>query len=238
MAEDWIHRDLRHYICHLDARSLLAARDGPAMAAAVAGAGLAVPDGMPLVWLARSHGVAAERVYGPDFMAALMTRLTRETGRSGRHVLFGSTPAVLERLTAALERRIPGVVIAGCVSPPMGGWTEPDNTRLVAALNAMQPDVIWVGLGAPKQEIWMAANRAALTAPLLVGVGAAFDFLSGTTPQAPRWMQRSGLEWLFRLMTEPRRLAGRYAATVPRFIGLAVREVVARRLNRRRASVD
>jgi N-acetylglucosaminyldiphosphoundecaprenol N-acetyl-beta-D-mannosaminyltransferase len=220
-ADAWIGDGGRRYICHLDARSILAARDDPAVAAAVAGAALAAPDGMPLVWLGRARGHAVERVYGPDFMAAL---LARTPGR--RHLLFGSDDATLARLAARFGPQ------ATTLRPPHGIWDEAENARLCTAINRAAADVVWVGLGAPRQELWMAANRAALDAPLLVGVGAAFDFLAGTKPQAPRALRRAGLEWAFRLATEPRRLGLRYLRTVPRFAMLALAEEYRRRIGR------
>lgn len=218
-AEGWIGDGGRRYVCHLDARSVLAARDDPAVAAAMAGAALAAPDGMPLVWLGRARGHAADRVYGPDFMEAL---LARTPGR--RHLLFGSDEATLARLTARFGPQV------ATLRPPRGAWNAAEESRLRDAINAAAADVVWVGLGAPRQELWMARNRPRLTVPLLVGVGAAFDFLAGSKPQAPRALRRAGLEWAFRLATEPRRLGGRYLRTVPRFAALALVEECRRRL--------
>lgn len=217
-ATGWIVDGGRRYVCHLDARSVLAARDDPAMAAAVAGAALAAPDGMPLVWLGRARGHAVERVYGPDFMLALLART-----RGRRHLLFGADDATLARLAARFGQNV------ATLRPPHGDWSAEENTRLLAAINRTGAEVVWVGLGAPRQELWMARHRAALDAPLLVGVGAAFDFLAGTKPQAPAALRRAGLEWAFRLATEPRRLAPRYLRTVPRFAALAMAEEWRRR---------
>ena len=210
------------YICHLDARSVLAARRDAAMQAAVKAALIAGPDGMPVVWLARRKSLAgASRFYGPDFMMSMLERSTGPGAVPLRHALFGSTPAVLTKLEQELRRRYPGALIVGALSPGQGPWPEQEERRQCSAINALQADIVWVGLGAPKQELWMARNRPRLQAPLLAGVGAAFDFLSGTKPQAPSWMQKRGLEWIFRLASEPRRLAGRYAVTVPTFMALA-----------------
>jgi N-acetylglucosaminyldiphosphoundecaprenol N-acetyl-beta-D-mannosaminyltransferase len=221
-AESWIADGGRRYVCHLDARSILAARDDPAMAAAVAGAALAAPDGMPLVWLGRARGHAVDRVYGPDFMLAL---LARTGGR--RHLLFGSDDATLARLAARFGAQVT------TLRPPHGAWNAEEEAGLIAAINRTRADVVWVGLGAPRQELWMARHRAALAAPLLLGVGAAFDFLAGTKPQAPPALRRIGLEWAFRLATEPRRLAPRYLRTVPRFAALAMAEEWRRRFGAR-----
>jgi N-acetylglucosaminyldiphosphoundecaprenol N-acetyl-beta-D-mannosaminyltransferase len=218
-AIGWIGDGGRRYVCHLDARSILAARDDPAMAAAVAGAALAAPDGMPLVWLGRARGHAVERVYGPDFMLALLAR----TGNR-RHLLFGADDTTLARLATRFGPQVT------TLRPPYGVWSDEEEARLVDAINRAGADVVWVGLGAPRQELWMARHRAALDAPLLLGVGAAFDFLAGTKPQAPPALRRAGLEWAFRLATEPRRLAPRYLRTVPRFAALALAEECGRRL--------
>jgi N-acetylglucosaminyldiphosphoundecaprenol N-acetyl-beta-D-mannosaminyltransferase len=219
-----IRTQQRGYFCHADAHQLLAARDRGDVLAALKAATLVCPDGMPLVWLGRRRGYDVGRTYGPDFMNALVARTAAWTDRPCRHFLFGSSEAVLERLAAALSRRAPGVTIAGTLSPPFGAWDEATDERHRAAINGSRADVVWVSLGAPRQELWMHRNRPYLDAPLLSGVGAAFDFLSGNKPQAPRWLRRSGLEWAFRLGTEPGRLARRYARTVPRFAALAVWE--------------
>jgi N-acetylglucosaminyldiphosphoundecaprenol N-acetyl-beta-D-mannosaminyltransferase len=150
-------------------------------------------------------------------MDGLMARTAGWRDRPCRHFLFGSSPAVLEALRDRLTRRHPGLCIAGLLAPPMGSWDEAAAGRHRDVIDGARPDVVWVSLGAPRQELWMAANRPQLSAPLLVGVGAAFDFLSGNKPQAPRLVRDSGLEWAFRLATEPRRLARRYLLTVPRF---------------------
>jgi len=237
LAEGWIRAGERRYICHLDARSVLAARDDPAVADAMRGAAIAGADGMPLVWIGRLRGHRVGRVYGPDFMTALIGATAAWRDRPCRHLLFGSTPRVLSRLAERLSRQHPDAVIAGVASPPLGFWNEAEDERLVAEIELLRPDVVWVALGAPRQELWIARQRARLSAPLLVGVGAAFDFLSASKPQAPRWLRHAGFEWLHRLATEPRRLAGRYAATVPRFAALVLREEIARALGRPPATV-
>ncbi|WP_448188442.1 WecB/TagA/CpsF family glycosyltransferase [Azospirillum sp. sgz301742] len=233
LSAGWIRARTPTYVCHLDARSVLAARDDPDVRAAYAGAGLAAPDGMPLVWMGRARGFPVTRVYGPDFMGAMLAHTATWIDRPCRHLLFGATNPVLDRLAARLRSTYPGALIAGAFAPPMGTWSEATEREHCAVLNAVGADVIWVGLGAPRQDLWMARNRARLEAPLLVGVGAAFDFLSRSKAQAPLWLRSAGLEWAFRLATEPRRLAARYGATVPRFAALALAEEAARRLSRR-----
>jgi N-acetylglucosaminyldiphosphoundecaprenol N-acetyl-beta-D-mannosaminyltransferase len=175
-------------------------------------------DGMPLVWFCRLEGHAGtERVYGPDLLLAVC-----EAGLSSgrRHCFYGGAPGVAEALADRLKARFPGLQVAAAISPPFSnGHTDADAARGAAAvIDACAPDFVWVGLGAPKQEIWMADHRPYLKAPVLVGVGAAFDFLSGARPQAPAVMRRFGLEWLFRLASEPRRLWPRYSRVAPAFL--------------------
>lgn len=169
---------------------------------------LNLPDGMPLVWLARSKGFSKlyDRVYGPDLMTATM-QAGRDRGL--RHFLYGSTPSVIGDLTSELKRMIPGVSIVGHMSPPFGVTSQKDYEEFESAFARLQPDVTWVGLGTPKQDEFVEAARRH-SHGTLVAVGAAFDFHAGHKRSAPVWMKRRGLEWLFRLVTEPRRLWKRY----------------------------
>lgn len=230
LAAGWVERGERAYTCHADARSILEARDHEEVRRAFDGAHLVGADGMPVVWLGRARGHKVGRVYGPDFMEALIGHGVQQTRRPLRHFFFGSTPQVLTALTQRLIARHPGLIIAGTLSPPMGQWDAATEVEHRAIIDAAAPDIVWVSLGAPRQDLWMAQNRPHLQAPLLCGVGAAFDFLSGAKPQAPPWLRRNGLEWVFRLATEPRRLAGRYLRTVPRFAALGLAEEIRRRL--------
>ncbi|MBF0285298.1 MAG: WecB/TagA/CpsF family glycosyltransferase [Magnetococcales bacterium] len=235
LAEAWIRQGRPGVVCHVNAQGIVVARRDPELAAAYAGADLAVADGMPLVWLGRRRGFPeVGRVYGPDFMTLLMQRTTLPDGSGPGHFLFGANEVVLEALQRRLEARHPGLRIVGRLAPPFGAWDEAESARHLERINQSGAAVVWVGLGAPKQEIWMARHRSRLTPPLLAGVGAAFDFFAGTKPQAPRWMQRSGLEWLFRLLSEPRRLWPRYREAAPQFIRLTAREWLAGPLPERR----
>lgn len=224
LAEAMIREGRRGYFCHVDTNAALAAHDSPAILSALQGATLACPDGMPLVWIGRQRGFPVGRTYGPDFMEGLTERTAAWGDRTCRHFLFGSSQAVLDRLAASLAMRAPGIQIAGMLSPPFGTWDEATEAEHRRLINDSGADVVWVSLGAPRQELWMQRNRPHLEASLLSGVGAAFDFLSGNKPQAPKALQRAGLEWAFRLATEPRRLARRYFRNVPRFAYLAVKE--------------
>jgi N-acetylglucosaminyldiphosphoundecaprenol N-acetyl-beta-D-mannosaminyltransferase len=187
-------------------------------------AGLVTPDGMPLVWLSRLHKFKhVERVYGPDLMLALCER---SVSKGYRHFLYGGVEGVPERLAGVLQRRFPGLRVVGAYSPPFRPFRDEEDERVVQMLNEADPDIIWVGLSTPKQERWMADHVNRVTSPVLIGVGAAFDFHSGRKKQAPRWMQRSGLEWLFRLVTEPRRMWRRYLINNPLFVLLVMRQLL------------
>ncbi|MGC2856648.1 WecB/TagA/CpsF family glycosyltransferase [Novispirillum sp. DQ9] len=208
-------------VCHVNVHTVVEALEDGDLRDAFAGASLRAADGMPLVWLGRARGQPAERVYGPDFMRAVLGAAGQWVeDRPSRHFLYGSTPEVLARLSAHIAACYPRAEVVGMLSPPFRPLSEAEERDDAQAIDAARPDVLWVGLGAPRQEKWMARNRPRLQVPLIAGVGAAFDFLAGVKPQAPRWMQRAGLEWLFRLGTEPSRLAGRYLRTMPRFVGL------------------
>ncbi|NGM24213.1 WecB/TagA/CpsF family glycosyltransferase [Roseomonas stagni] len=215
----WARADGRRYVCVADANVITEAQRDPGFRTVLGGAAMVTTDGMPLVWTCRLRGIPAERVYGPDLMLAACAA---SVPLGLRHVLFGSTERTLEALEAGLRARAPGLVVAARIAPPFRPLTAEEDADLVARINAARPDILWVGLGAPKQERWMADHLGRLEAPVMVGVGAAFDFLSGAKPQAPGWMRRNGLEWCFRLATEPRRLASRYARCIPAFIGLSL----------------
>jgi len=202
------------YCVFRDMNGVVGANDDPALMRAHQNAILVTPDGMPLVWLARLKGCNwVDRVYGPDFML----EFCRISARMGlRHYFYGGTDSVIEKLIAQLLAHFPGLEICGSYSPPMRPISEATNLDDVERIRAARPDIVWVGLGTPKQELWMQANSPHLDGALLMGVGAAFDFHAKVKAQAPRWMQRSGLEWSFRLMCEPRRLARRYLIGIPR----------------------
>jgi N-acetylglucosaminyldiphosphoundecaprenol N-acetyl-beta-D-mannosaminyltransferase len=202
---------------------VMSAHEDSAVRAATLGATLAVPDGMPLVWALRLLGhPAATRVYGPDLMAAFCARAAR-TG-TPMYLYGGRTPQALELLARRLRERFPGIEIAGGWSPPFRPLSAAEERWVVAEIDGSGAQVVWVGTGQPKQELWMAHMRPRLRAPLLVGVGAAFDFHAGLVPQAPPWLQRAGLEWAYRLAREPRRLWRRYATQNPRFVALFARQ--------------
>ncbi len=220
-ARDWIDAAValgaREYLCVAAVHTVMEAREDEALRAAVDGAAFTVPDGQPLAWGLRALGHEIDaRVYGPELMDRACARAA-DSGR--RHYLYGGRDdEALASLTETLRERHPGLTIAGGFSPPFRELSEAELDEIAARINAAQPDVVWVGIGVPTQEKWMAAMRDRLDAPVLIGVGAAFDFHAGLVPQAPGWMQRSGLEWAFRLKQEPRRLWRRYARHNPRFV--------------------
>ncbi len=187
--------------------------------------GLIEPDGMPLVWLGRAGGQPVERVCGPDFMPALIESGIKQ-GR--RHFFYGGAPGVPEALAARLSQHYPGLRVAGTLSPPFRPLTLDEEDAIVAEINAARPDYVWVGLGTPKQDIWLARYRSRLDAAALLAVGAAFDLMAGRRRRAPRWMQRTGTEWIYRLAMEPRRLASRYTRVNARFVRLLVADYLGR----------
>lgn len=171
-------------------------------------ADLVVPDGMPLVWLGRLRGQSLQRrVYGPELMLAFCQA---SAPRGYRHFFFGGAPGVPEQLADVFRQRFPGFRVVGTYSPPFRPLTPQENEEITGRIREAAPDILWVGLSTPKQEQWMYEHRERLSVPVLVGVGAAFDFHTGRVRQAPAWMREHGLEWLFRLIQEPRRLWRRY----------------------------
>lgn len=216
ILERWIERRERNYVCLANVHGIMECRRDSELKAIYSSAGLSTPDGMPLVWLGRLRGFReVERVYGPDLVVALCER-SKERGY--RHFLYGGGEGVAERMESSLKRRFPRLRIVGRHTPPFRELTPVEDEDVVRAINASGADVVWVGLGTGKQDRFMSAHVGRLEAPVLVGVGAAFDFLAGTKRQAPRWMRRAGLEWLFRLASEPRRLGRRYLLDNPEFV--------------------
>jgi N-acetylglucosaminyldiphosphoundecaprenol N-acetyl-beta-D-mannosaminyltransferase len=210
-----IAEDRRAYACCCPVYTLMQGHERGEVRAALNGADWVTPDGMPVVWSLRALGAPrVERVYGPDLLLALSAACAR---RGFSQFYLGGAPGVARALGQALQARFPGLVVAGDACPPFREPTPAEEQALIDSINASGAQVVWVGLGSPKQDLWMARNRARLTAPLLVGVGAAFDFLTGRQKQAPPWMQAHGLEWAFRLAAEPRRLWRRYLVYNPRF---------------------
>jgi N-acetylglucosaminyldiphosphoundecaprenol N-acetyl-beta-D-mannosaminyltransferase len=220
------------YVCLCNVHLFVVARHDDDVRRALENAALAFPDGWPVAWLQRRLGHrSAARVAGPD----LMTQAIDDGRRFGiRHFLLGSTDEVLGRLEENLRRRFPGAEIGGRLSLPFFERFEPDGfDSAIADVHRASPHVVWLSLGCPKQELWMLRHAQELAPSLVVGVGAAFDFHAGTKTRAPAWLQRAGLEWLHRLLSEPRRLAARYGRTNTEFLLLAASGLLKRRLRRR-----
>jgi N-acetylglucosaminyldiphosphoundecaprenol N-acetyl-beta-D-mannosaminyltransferase len=214
--EAWVGHRERHYVNVCNVHTIMECQQDVRMKRLVNASGLSTPDGMPLVWLSRLHAFRnAARVYGPDLMVALCER-SQTTGH--RHFFYGGAPGIAERLVERLQLRFPRLQVAGTYTPPFRKVGTIEDRSILDRIDAARPDIVWVGLGTPKQDHWVADHRPLLEAPVLIAIGAAFDFHAGVLRQAPRWMQRSGLEWSFRLAQEPRRLAYRYLVLNPLFV--------------------
>ena len=217
----WIGEGEQHYVCVTGVHGVMESQGDPALKAIHNASGLTTPDGMPMVWSAHRAGFAdARRVYGPDLLLE-MCKQSVEHGWSS--YFYGGKEGIPELLTQKLQQAFPGLKIAGTYSPPFRPLTPEEDAAVVADINASGADMVWIGLSTPKQERWMAAHVGRITAPVMLGVGAAFDIHAGVLPQAPGWMQRAGLEWLYRLLREPRRLWRRYLGNNPRFVWALLR---------------
>ncbi len=212
---EWLADGHRTYVTVTGVHGVMESQRDPELLAIHRRAGLCVPDGMPMVWLGKAGGHAIERVYGPDLMVEVCRR-SLETGWT--HYFYGGKDGVPERLRDALCARFPGLRVVGTHSPPFRPLDATEEAALAAEIEALAPDFLWVGLSTPKQERWMAAHVGRLRAGVMLGVGAAFDLNAGLLRRSPRWMQRIGMEWFFRLCVEPRRLWRRYLGNNPRFI--------------------
>ena len=217
-------------VCNV--HSVMSARKSAELSTALPGADITTPDGVPLVWALRSLGHQnQQRVYGPE----LMRRALQQGVDSGwAHYLYGSTPDTLDRLESAIRSLTPEPLLVGRHSPPFRELTDEEISEDAGRIRESGANVVWVGLGMPKQELWMHRVREFLPGVTLVGVGAAFDLIAGTVSQAPPWMQRAGLEWLYRLFQEPRRLWRRYAWNNPAFLATWGRETIQRLIGRTR----
>jgi len=213
------------YICACDVSNVMRAQSDAQHMRALRHADMILADGTPLAWVSRLRGERRTgRVPGPDFLSAVCERSLRE---GWSHYFYGGADGIAGRLGEVLTRDYPGINIAGSASPPFRTPTKDEIERDLAHINASGADIVWVGLGCPKQEIWMLEHRARLEGRVLVGVGAAFDFHSGRIERAPPWMRERGLEWLYRLLAEPRRLWHRYLVLAPGFVALSLAEAAA-----------
>jgi N-acetylglucosaminyldiphosphoundecaprenol N-acetyl-beta-D-mannosaminyltransferase len=213
--ESWIARGTRGYVCVTNVHAVMEAGRDEDLRRILNGAALTVPDGVPLVWIGKLKREGVRRVYGPDLTLRLCARAAE---RGWRCFFYGGRPGVAERLAETLKLRFLGLPVVGAEAPPFRPLSAEEDAEAVARINSAAPDLVFVGLGCPKQERWMATHRDRLHAAVLLGVGAAFDFHTGSVRQAPRWMMRASLEWLFRLRQEPRRLWQRYLFYNPLFV--------------------
>ncbi len=206
--DGWIKSRQKTYVCVAPVSTIVDCQKDERYKSIVNKADMVTPDGMPVVWLGRSQGFKeVNRTYGPDLML-----LVSEKGQAlkYRHYFYGGTQTTCEILFEKLKQQFPDINIVGHYSPDKVSLDYVEKKEVIDCINNAHADILWVGLGSPKQDYWMANHRDQLNVPVIIGVGAAFDFLSGQKKQAPRWMQRSGLEWFFRLCSEPKRLWKRY----------------------------
>lgn len=219
LIEQWARDDKGRFVCVRDVASLMAIREDAQIRDLHLEAAMIVPDGMPLVAIGRKRGHPIERVCGPDLFEEMM----RRAARNGlRHYLFGGKQGVAEELAQRMRARFPGVEIVGYDTPPFRPMSEEEENAALERIRRSGADIVWVGLSSPKQDVWMWRNYRKLP-QTLIGVGAAFDFHSGEVRRAPRWMQRIGLEWAWRVAQEPRRLWRRYLVLGPKFLWLLSR---------------
>lgn len=223
-TERWIVERKRSYVCVAATHLVMECQKDERLRQGVNRAGLVTPDGMPLVWLSHVSGYKnVERVYGPS----LMLKTCRLAEKNGYKVfLLGGSSGQSGQLRQELKKKLPGLRVAGNHDTPARPIPEKDNAVIVKKINQSGAQVVFVGMGCPTQELWMIHNRKHLVAPVLIGVGAAFDFFTAKTPQAPPWMQNRGFEWLFRFLQEPRRLAHRYVILNTKFMFFVIKQLI------------
>ncbi len=203
-VDQWVQNQQKHYICLCPNYSIMMSQKHPEFRKALNQATITTADGKAVTWACKLHGYRhAQQVRGAD-LTRLVCRMSAQKGFS--NFFYGGTEVLLETLVQNLRQQYPQLQVTGTYAPPFRPLTAQESQDVVQLINASCPDIVWIGLGAPKQELWMADHFKALHAPVMIGVGAAFDFLAGIKAEAPRWVQKAALEWLFRFATEPRRL--------------------------------
>lgn len=215
--EGWIERREPNYVIAVPAHCIVECLKDERLRRIYNRAGMVTPDGRPIAWITQVMSEAhVKQVRGSDLMLSVCKL---SLNRGYRHFLYGGwPPEVVEELACKLRRRFPGIQVVGTYAPPFRPVTEEEDHAIIERINAARPDIVWIGLGAAKEEFWAESHVGKIAAPVLIGVGAAFDFHSGRKREAPRWMMRSGLEWFFRVLTEPGRLGPRYLRDNPVFI--------------------
>lgn len=226
--ERWIADPQDRYVVFRDVHGVVAARTDADLDRAHQLADIVMADGMPLVWALRASGASASRVCGPDM---LLSACEYGLSRGWRHYFYGGAAGVAEKLASRLSIKYPGLNVVGIQSPPFRSLTSEEDELACEQIRAAKPHLIWVGLGTPKQEIWMTKHQGRWGSAIMLGVGAAFDVHAGVTRRAPRWLQRLGLEWAYRLFYDPKRLWRRYLLITPLFVPLAIREIIQRRIS-------
>ena len=222
--KEWVENRRKAYVCVVPVSIVVDCQADKEYRMIINNADMATPDGVPLVWLGRLKGYKMmERTYGPDLMLDVC-KMSQENDY--RHYFYGSTTETCRLLESKLKERFPRLSIIGKFSPPFREMTYEEERRVIEEINRLKPDILWIGLGSPKQDYWMVKYRDKLEVPVMIGVGAAFDFISGIKKQAPRWMRRAGLEWFFRLCCEPKRLWKRYLIGNSKFIYFLLRDLV------------
>lgn len=225
-SQELLARGGKGYICVTGVHGVMEAQGDPKLREILNASFLCIPDGVPTVWVGHWQGQPQmRRVYGPDFMLEMCRRSLRN---DYRHFLYGGGPGVAKLLRARLTRNMPWLHVVGTYTPPFGPLSAEEERKLEESVAEARPDVMWVGLSTPKQERFMAEHCERLAVKLMVGVGAAFDFHAGLRADAPRWMKQSGLQWLHRLLQEPRRLGPRYLKNNPRFVWEILRKTMER----------
>lgn len=201
--------------------SLVVAQDDPEFKSALMRANLVVADGVGVTMMAKyAKEQVGPRIAGHDYFMAILKAL--ESRGTGRVFFFGSSQRVLDLISEKFKRDFPSLTLCGTISPPFGAWSEAENAAMIASINAAGPDVLWVGMTAPKQEKWVETNRHQLDVPVIGSIGAVFDFYAGTYSRAPAWMCNLGIEWVYRLLKEPRRMFRRNFVSSPKFVALVV----------------
>ncbi|MEQ8169671.1 MAG: WecB/TagA/CpsF family glycosyltransferase [Candidatus Eremiobacterota bacterium] len=227
LIEEKIHEKTSSYICVCPVSSIVTATEDREFQHIINNSFISTPDGMPVVWYLKSKGAKdVTRVYGPDLMREVF--YMSET-HGYRHYFYGGTEEILSKLKENLLKKFPSLNICGMYAPPFRPLTEKEEEEVISDIKKSEPHIVWVGIGSPKQEKWMAKISPLLDGIIMAGVGAAFNFYAGSVRQAPLWMQRNGLEWLFRLWCEPGRLWKRYLYGNSRFIYMVLREMIIRR---------
>ena len=224
--EDAVSKKERKYICVCPVSTIIGCNRNEKVLKSVNSADLATPDGMAVAWIGRMLGHKnIRRVYGPDLMQNICDISVK---KGYRNYFYGAIQDTLNKLQEKLSNKYPELIISGSFSPPFRQLTKEEDNKIVEEINRSDSDIVWVGLGSPKQDVWMYEHRGRINAPVMIGVGAAFDFLAGTKTQAPRWLRENGFEWLFRLITEPKRLWRRYLIDCPLFVYYLLVELVSK----------